>query len=247
MVNDINTLNGALSELGETLAANITTKGVSASASDGLTTLAGKILQITGGGGSTTIFEDKGVTGDYNSDYTDLQTGITTTVGTTGTKVQASGSGDKFRKANALISGDFEIKYTCIEATVVYGAMRFMNSSNANIFTVEQYVENSVGINIQGGTNTSYPIGETISFPFTMTIQRENGKLSVWYNDIQVASNLTCGTGDGYFAWKLYGNDGRYQIFKDLLITDLSTPYNPCTEYQEQIANAITYINGSGS
>ena len=58
MVNDTTTLNGALSELGETMAANITTKGVSASASDGLTTLAGKILQISGGGGSTTIFED---------------------------------------------------------------------------------------------------------------------------------------------------------------------------------------------
>ena len=61
MVNDTTTLNGALSELGETMATNITAKGVSASASDGLTTLAGKILQISGGGGggSTTLFEDK--------------------------------------------------------------------------------------------------------------------------------------------------------------------------------------------
>ena len=47
MTNDTTTLNGALSELGETMATNITAKGVSASASDGLTTLAGKILQIT--------------------------------------------------------------------------------------------------------------------------------------------------------------------------------------------------------
>jgi len=46
------TLNGALELLGETLATNITAKGVSASASDGLTTLANKVLQITGGGGS---------------------------------------------------------------------------------------------------------------------------------------------------------------------------------------------------
>lgn len=47
-----------LEDLGELMATNITAKGVSASASDGLTTLAGKILQISGGGGSTTLFED---------------------------------------------------------------------------------------------------------------------------------------------------------------------------------------------
>ena len=52
MTNDTSTLNGALQELGETMAANLVTKGVQASASDGLTTLAGKILDISGGGGS---------------------------------------------------------------------------------------------------------------------------------------------------------------------------------------------------
>ena len=52
MVNDITTLNGSLSQLGETLADNLVAKGVSASASDGLTTLAGKILDIQTGGGS---------------------------------------------------------------------------------------------------------------------------------------------------------------------------------------------------
>ena len=50
MTNDTNTLNGALQELGETMAANLVTKGVQASASDGLTTLAGKILTIPSGG-----------------------------------------------------------------------------------------------------------------------------------------------------------------------------------------------------
>ena len=46
MVNDITTLNGALSELGETMASNLSAKGVTANASDGLTTLASKISQI---------------------------------------------------------------------------------------------------------------------------------------------------------------------------------------------------------
>ena len=40
------TLNWALSELGETMASNLTTQGVTSTASEGLTTLAGKILNI---------------------------------------------------------------------------------------------------------------------------------------------------------------------------------------------------------
>lgn len=47
MTNDTSTLNGALSELGELMADNLVSMGVvDASASDGLTTLAGKILDI---------------------------------------------------------------------------------------------------------------------------------------------------------------------------------------------------------
>ena len=52
MVNDTTTLNGALQELGETMAANLTQQGVTSSSSEGLTTLAGKILDIQTGGGS---------------------------------------------------------------------------------------------------------------------------------------------------------------------------------------------------
>ena len=44
--NDTTTLNGALTELGETIANNLTSMGVTASASDGLTTLANAILDI---------------------------------------------------------------------------------------------------------------------------------------------------------------------------------------------------------
>ena len=46
MVNDTTTLNGALMELGDTMASNLNTKGVQTSSSDGLTTLANKILDI---------------------------------------------------------------------------------------------------------------------------------------------------------------------------------------------------------
>lgn len=66
MVNDTTTLNGALTELGETMATNISAKGVTASASDGLTTLAGKISQIqTGGSGCPRL-----VTGSFTTGST---------------------------------------------------------------------------------------------------------------------------------------------------------------------------------
>lgn len=83
MVNDTTTLNGALSQLGETMATNLTNKGVTASASDGLTTLAGKIANISqsgGGGGCTQL-----VTGTFTTGSTG---GSTSTV-----SLSYSGSG----------------------------------------------------------------------------------------------------------------------------------------------------------
>ena len=47
MTNDTNTLNGALKELGETLASNLTTQGVPSTWDEGLTTLVGKVLDIS--------------------------------------------------------------------------------------------------------------------------------------------------------------------------------------------------------
>ena len=61
-----------LEDLGELMATNLTSKGVTASASDGLTTLAGKISQIqTGsGGGSSNV-----VTGTFTTGSTRAGTG----------------------------------------------------------------------------------------------------------------------------------------------------------------------------
>ncbi len=54
MVNDTTTLNGALQELGETLASNLSDIGLTANASNGLTTLANKINNIK----NITLFMD---------------------------------------------------------------------------------------------------------------------------------------------------------------------------------------------
>lgn len=74
MVNDIYALNPSLMELGETMATNISSKGVSADASDGLTTLASKILQIQTGTsnfiqGTFTTGSSGATTGTVNLNY----------------------------------------------------------------------------------------------------------------------------------------------------------------------------------
>lgn len=72
MVNDTSTLNGSLTELGEKMATNLTTKGVTANAADGLTTLAGKILSIQTGSGSGS---SNVVTGTFTTGSTRASTG----------------------------------------------------------------------------------------------------------------------------------------------------------------------------
>lgn len=80
MVNDLTTLNGSLTELGEKLATNLTNKGVTANASDGLTTLVGKINNIqTGGNGQSNV-----VQGSFTTESTRNKT-QTVTLSYTGT------------------------------------------------------------------------------------------------------------------------------------------------------------------
>jgi hypothetical protein len=81
LTNDTNTLNGALRELGETMAANLTTQGVASTWDEGLTTLAGKILDITPG--PTPSFDGISLTGNKNilsaadSEYVTLEAQLT--------------------------------------------------------------------------------------------------------------------------------------------------------------------------
>lgn len=76
MTNDTNTLNGALRELGETMAANLTTQGVTSTWDEGLTTLAAKILDITPGPSpgfdGIDLSSDKDILSAYDSESATL-------------------------------------------------------------------------------------------------------------------------------------------------------------------------------
>ena len=83
MTNNTNTLNGALTELGETMADNLTTMGVTSNANEGLTTLANKILLIPTSGGAIVTFDGVTLTSDKNilsyvdNDYATLTAQLT--------------------------------------------------------------------------------------------------------------------------------------------------------------------------
>ena len=80
MTNNINTLNGSLSELGESMANNLITMGVTdAQASDGLTTLANRILDIpvTPVTPTLTLTTDKQILSSYDSDTLTLTATLT--------------------------------------------------------------------------------------------------------------------------------------------------------------------------
>ena len=71
MTNDTSTLDGALQELGETIADNLTTMGVTSSASEGLTTLVNKVLDVDTGG-TITLTTNKSILSYADSESASL-------------------------------------------------------------------------------------------------------------------------------------------------------------------------------
>lgn len=248
ITNDTNTLNGALSELGETLANNITAKGVSASASDGLTTLANKVLQITGGGGSsTTLFEDGGVTGNVNTDYFDLGGTINTSVSQEGTNISCSTYTDSARCPNVILSGDFEITYDLVERNGDGGGWFIILPSNisGSSFSYTAYIDSNSnqGWNINYNGDSWINQGKTV--PCSVKITREDSTFSI-YIDGSLVNQKNVISSDIYMGWKTHSAGGRNYTFKDLMIKT-GGGGSDCSQYQTEIADAITYINGSGS
>ena len=294
-------MNGALQELGETMAANLTQQGVTSSASEGLTTLAGKILDIQTGGGScyhiefsessytavggsatleiflqenyqpksgatvtvtgsdnslytgitnnegiaqvtvsvsaettftcsysnvtdtctvtvpTYLFYDGGVTGNVNTDYTKTNSGVNATVSTTGTNISCSYYGDAYYKANALLSGDFQITYNLVQKTNDSGGFALLNSSNS----VQAYIEfvNISKVDIQGTSKSSYTYSN-YSSDSIVKFTRVGSTITLYLDDILIGSK-TMSTGDVYFGWKTHSAGSRNFTFKELKIEAL--------------------------
>lgn len=122
MVNDTLTLNGALQELGETMASNLVTQGVQASASDGLTTLAGKILDIQTGGGSC-----------YHIEFS--EDSYVAVGGTATLEIMLQENYAPKVGATVSVTGSDSSSYSCITNSSGVGSVTVSNVSSETTFT----------------------------------------------------------------------------------------------------------------
>ena len=267
MVNDTTTLNGALSELGETMAANITTKGVSASASDGLTTLAGKILQISGDTPtpSTVLFEDDcsvDNTSDYGSSIP-LRNGSSTLAYNSGeyyTITNNSSGAESFIPITDLtgLTGDFTFEYdSYVQQNGGSSGLVIYNSSTAWIKLTDDADSQKrlwYGYNDGSFHETAFYSSETTYqkwVHYKYTVQDNIFSMIVTYND-NVLALYTAPIGFTRDSTTKIGLDSEWAYntvtrYKNIVVKTIGGGGSDCSQYQTEINNAITYINGSGS
>ena len=169
-----------LETLGQTMATNISAKGVSASASDGLTTLAGKISQIsTGGGGGCT----KLVTGNFTTG--------STRAGTGSTSISYTGSGYPIALmvyiSNGANNTTSQGNTTWVNSVDRYD-VGFYSMSKAEINTTPTYVT-SASVSANWGVVTIiYKNSTSDSTSYTRT----SNMAAVVYNSTDGASSYNC-------------------------------------------------------
>lgn len=228
-----------MSQLGETLATNITQKGVSASASDGLTTLANKVLQISGGG-STAIYESDMTTDDGNW----VRTGGTATItyNSSGLLVKGTNTTDTYYLIDetkvTIPHQDIVVEFNIV--ATIDGT--YSDSTQFCVYDTMIHSRNGK-LTVTNLANTQYAQMTMPSYPIAVKMECGDTNTLVYVNNslfTTVPNTTWVGVG-----LRTYNN--RSMTINNVKITDNGSPYSPCTEYIEEINNAIEYINGSGS
>ena len=229
MVNDTNTLNGSLAQLGETLASNIAQKGVTASASDGLTTLASKILNIDDG----SLFYDPCTSSNNKS------SGYVCNVGSysfdsDGLVIDASTLSGSNYQSNIRLDGSnvytvpFEISFDLIE------------DGNDN-FRLYFYNTSFSGSAIASGTLYTSPSGQTTKVRFVVTEDGITRYINNTSTTLSVSQTIATTVGARFGYSQTTQSNIKIRNYK------VSPLGNNCSQYQQQIENAIAFINGDGS
>jgi len=197
MVNDTNTLNGALQELGETMADNLVAKGVTASASDGLTTLAGKILDIQTGGSCYHIeFSEASYTAVGGSATLEiyLQENYAPK---SGASVTVTGTDSSTYTATTDNSGGASVTVTGISASTTFTATYSNVSDTCTVTVGPSYLFydacDTDNTNLYD-TTTNYS-NSTFTFDssnscYTMQRTSGNGMASLWIKDLTVTDQV---------------------------------------------------------
>lgn len=192
MTNDTTTLNGALSELGETLASNLTAKGVTASANDGLTTLANKINQIP-----ECYFKDTLDTTDYLLTDSSISS---VTVDNGAIKILNTSGANKsvfFTLNRSPIMGNWKATYQLKTYTTITIYHRLGGSRVGNI------ASHNTNVNLSSFTQVEWKCEDGI-----MTIKVDGNEVG----------SVTYTTGMYYPIFAYYFNANEYALVKDLQI-----------------------------
>ena len=222
------------------MAANLTTQGVSSTSSEGLTTLAGKILDIQGGGGGgETIIYQHSMTSD-DTYWVASGGNRTITYSSDGCNVTGTATSDGFYKldeSKVTIPSEFTCEFEITEATqgaysestdFVVGNISIRKQSNS------LYIGQLTGGTNYTGTFPSYPVSIKVEFGATAKVYVGGTQVGSWTGDYQ------------YIGYKTYSQ--RSMTVKNVKVyTGEGGGGSDCSQYQTEISNAIEYINGSGS
>jgi len=202
-----------------------------------LTTLANKVLQISGGGGSTAIYES-----DMTSDdgkWVASGGNRTVTYSSNGCNVTGTATSDGFYKLDetqVTIPSEFTCEFDITEATQgAYSESTDFVVGNISIRkqSSKLYISYVNGTSTYNTTFPSYPVNVKVDFGATV---------SVYVNDTLINQTWT---GDyQYIGFKTYNQ--RSITVKNVKI-ESNAPYSPCAEYIAEIDSAIEYINGDGT
>ena len=216
MTNDTSTLNGALNELGETLADNLSQMGVGdATANDGLTTLAGKILDI-----------EPSIAGLELS--TSIDCNVSSNKVLVGQQVvfsaMLSASYDDTSIEDIDISGVLTgatVLFKTSDGTIIGSGVTDVNGVATYTHTIEEISNITVYSEFEGSTNFSSCISSTTvtvecSYNFEVTVDKKI--LSAKDNDI-ATFNCILSDSTGVIA----GESIDYQILHNDTILDEGT------------------------
>ena len=264
-----------LEDLGELMATNITTKGVSASASDGLTTLANKILQISGGGGSTVIFEDDATTNNRDTLFGASSISLRNSGTSTATWNSASPSYYQIQVTRSSSASFLEFLplqgvTDSFKLTMEY---KLPSTSSVSYVGLYYYIDDNNWGGVKGlndaqwvssktnGTFTEqeYRTGQsntTNYYTHEIVYDKTENTLSISTYDssdnliqsktLNIPITLTSSVKWGNAAaWSNGDRNNIYYLKAEYLGTP--SPSSDCSQYTTQISNAITYINGSGT
>lgn len=193
--NDTSTLNGALAELGETLATNLNNKGVTASASDGLTTLANKINQI--------------YTGEcYFIDSLDINDYILRNASISTINVEENA----IKVANSSTSN--QSVFVSLNRGPIVGNWKATYKIKTN---------NSISLINQIGTGRTTNSGQNTGTVNTQTFKKvewtvEDGNMDTFIDGSQLGTTLTYTPSMFYPIIAFYFNKNEYALIKNLKI-----------------------------